>query len=37
VTEITDHGAICLSGVAEEFAQALERERRAQNRRKVNP
>jgi hypothetical protein len=32
VTEITDRGVICLAGVAEEFVQALERDRRAQGR-----
>jgi hypothetical protein len=37
VTEITDPGEVCLSGVAEEFAEALEWERRAQNRPGVGP
>jgi hypothetical protein len=31
-THITNSGVVCLSGVAEEFAEALERERRAQHR-----
>jgi hypothetical protein len=33
----TNRGVVCLSGVAEEFAEALERERRAQHRLGVGP